>query len=57
MILTTRFETAFGYATRLHSRQLRKGTTVPYIAHLLGVCSIALEYGANEVALERLAGV
>ena len=35
-------------AARLHADQSRKGTDVPYLAHLLGVCSIALEYGASE---------
>ena len=28
--------------------QLRKGANIPYISHLLGVASIAMEYGANE---------
>jgi GTP pyrophosphokinase len=27
---------------------MRKATEIPYLAHLLGVASIALEYGANE---------
>src|SRR5262249_43734156 len=31
-----------------HSGQMRKASGIPYIAHLLGVASIALEYGANE---------
>ena len=48
MALTSRFESALGYAARLHANQLRKGTTIPYVAHLLGVCSIALAHGANE---------
>ena len=47
-MLTTRFEEALTYATRLHSTQVRKGTNTPYIAHLLGVASIALENGADE---------
>jgi GTP pyrophosphokinase len=46
--LSTRFEDALVYATRLHARQKRKGKDVPYIAHLLGVASIALEFGADE---------
>ena len=46
--LTPRFEEALVYATRLHARQFRKGTAVPYVAHLLGVTSIALLFGANE---------
>jgi GTP pyrophosphokinase len=27
---------------------VRKGTTIPYLSHLLGTCAIALDYGANE---------
>jgi len=48
MALTARFEEALVYATQLHSKQIRKGSGVPYVSHLLGVCSLALEYGANE---------
>jgi len=48
MTLSPRFEEALLYAARLHANQLRKGGSVPYIAHLLGVASIALQYGANE---------
>lgn len=48
MFLTERFEQALLYATQLHNQQLRKGTTVPYVSHLLGVASLVLEHGANE---------
>ena len=48
MILSTRFEEALVFATQLHREQTRKGTTIPYIAHLLGVTSIVLEHGGNE---------
>ncbi len=48
MILSNRFSEALTYATQLHATQIRKGSGVPYIAHLLGTASIALEYGANE---------
>ena len=48
MILSERFTDALTYATKLHANQVRKGSGVPYVAHLLGVASIALEYGANE---------
>jgi (p)ppGpp synthase/HD superfamily hydrolase len=48
MFLTVRFEEALVYATRLHAGQLRKGSGVPYVAHLLGVASLALEHGADE---------
>lgn len=48
MMLSQRFADALLYANKLHAQQTRKGGEVPYIAHLLGVASIALEYGANE---------
>jgi GTP pyrophosphokinase len=48
MLLSTRFEEALVFATRLHREQVRKGTTIPYISHLLGVASIVLEHGGNE---------
>ncbi|WP_193196505.1 HD domain-containing protein [Nostoc sp. MG11] len=47
-MLSERFTAALVYATQLHANQVRKGSGVPYIAHLLGVASITLEYGANE---------
>ena len=47
-MLSERFTAALTYATQLHANQVRKGSGVPYITHLLGVASIALEYGANE---------
>ena len=43
-----RFEQALQYAALIHAGQIRKGTEIPYLAHLLGVASIALEHGANE---------
>ncbi|MBF2002332.1 MAG: bifunctional (p)ppGpp synthetase/guanosine-3',5'-bis(diphosphate) 3'-pyrophosphohydrolase [Synechococcales cyanobacterium M58_A2018_015] len=47
-MLSDRFTEALQYATELHATQVRKGSGVPYIAHLLGVTSLALEYGATE---------
>ena len=35
-------------AAQIHRDQVRKGTTIPYVSHLLGTCAIAFEYGANE---------
>ena len=46
--MTKQFEKALVYATRIHGGQFRKKTRIPYIAHILGVTTIALEYGANE---------
>jgi (p)ppGpp synthase/HD superfamily hydrolase len=48
MQLSRQFEKALTYATRIHGGQLRKKTRIPYIAHILGVAAIAMEYGANE---------
>jgi GTP pyrophosphokinase len=48
MKLSPKFEKALVYATRIHHGQLRKKTRIPYIAHILGVAVIALEYGATE---------
>lgn len=48
VILSERFEKALIYATVIHAGQFRKDMGVPYIAHLLGVASIAFEYGADE---------
>ncbi len=48
MMLSERFTDGLTFATRLHANQTRKGSGVPYIAHLLGVASIVLERGANE---------
>jgi (p)ppGpp synthase/HD superfamily hydrolase len=47
-LLTERFEAALHYATRHHARQLRKGTPVPYAAHLLGAASLVLEMQGGE---------
>jgi GTP pyrophosphokinase len=46
--LTARFTHALALAANIHRRQARKGTQVPYMAHILGVAAIALEHGANE---------
>ena len=46
--LTARFTDALALAANIHRHQARKGTQVPYMAHILGVASIALEHAANE---------
>ena len=48
MKLSKKFEEALIYATRAHGNQTRKKTGIPFVAHILGVTAIALEYGANE---------
>lgn len=47
-LLTERYADALQLAWRLHARQVRKGTTIPYVSHLIAVSGIALEHGANE---------
>jgi (p)ppGpp synthase/HD superfamily hydrolase len=46
--LGRRFEQALLFATRKHAGQHRKGTAVPYVAHLLGVAGLVLEAGGDE---------
>jgi (p)ppGpp synthase/HD superfamily hydrolase len=48
IILTDRFEDALGFAAHLHARQRRKGTSIPYVAHLMSVASLVLENGGDE---------
>jgi (p)ppGpp synthase/HD superfamily hydrolase len=46
--LGPRFLRAFLFAAEKHSGQARKASTIPYIAHLMGVASLALEAGGDE---------
>jgi (p)ppGpp synthase/HD superfamily hydrolase len=48
MTLSERFDAALSLARRVHRDQYRKGSHVPYIAHVIGVASIVLEYGGTE---------
>lgn len=47
-MLTGRFDEALAFASRLHREQVRKGSGIPYVAHLLATASLALENGADE---------
>ena len=54
-ILTDRFDRALLYATHVHGGQVRKGTSIPYIAHLLAVAATVLEYdGSEDMAIAGL---
>ncbi len=46
--LGARFLRAFAFAAEKHSGQTRKASTIPYIAHLMGVTSLVLEAGGDE---------
>ena len=41
------FERALAFATRLHARQVRKQTDIPYISHLIAVAGLVLEHGGD----------
>lgn len=47
-VATPRFLDALDYAVRLHGTDVRKSTSVPYVAHLLGVCALVLLDGGTE---------
>ena len=46
--MLSRFEQALVFASQKHRTQTRKGTAIPYIAHLMQVAGLALENGAKE---------
>ena len=43
-----RLHQALDYVADAHNGQVRKGTAMPYLAHLLGVCALVLEHGGDE---------
>jgi len=46
--LSPRFDEALQYAFSLHATQVRKGTGIPYMAHLMSVAALVLEDGGDE---------
>jgi len=47
-VLGPQFDEAEAYARVAHADHVRKGSGVPYMAHLLGVASLVLEDGGDE---------
>ena len=47
-MLTDRYKDAMLFAARLHDSQMRKGTEVAYLSHLLAVSSLVIENGGSE---------
>lgn len=47
-MLADRFDNAFHCAHRLHRTQTRKGTTIPYVSHLMAVAALVVEHGGSE---------
>ena len=48
MVLTERFDDAFNFAHKLHRDQTRKGTSIPYVSHLMAVAALVVEHGGDE---------
>jgi (p)ppGpp synthase/HD superfamily hydrolase len=48
MSLSDRFDNALVYASQLHRDQVRKGSGIPYVAHLLSVSSRVIVAGGSE---------
>jgi len=46
--LTEKFTQAVDYARIAHGQQVRKGSGIPYLYHLLGVASLVIGYGGTE---------
>jgi (p)ppGpp synthase/HD superfamily hydrolase len=46
--LGPRFLRAFQFAAEKHAGQTRKASSIPYLAHLMGVASLVLEAGGDE---------
>jgi (p)ppGpp synthase/HD superfamily hydrolase len=46
--LTERYSDALTFAAEAHRSQVRKGTSVPYLSHLLAVSGLVLEHGGDE---------
>lgn len=47
-LTSPRFAEALEAAALMFAGKSKKGSTIPYVSHLLGVCAIALEHGATE---------
>lgn len=45
---SARIGAAVSLAAQLHTDQVRKGTSIPYLAHLLAVASLVMEHGGDE---------
>jgi (p)ppGpp synthase/HD superfamily hydrolase len=43
-----RLASAMSYAALIHGTQKRKGTTIPYVSHLMSVSALVMEYGGDE---------
>ena len=47
-VVGPKFDEAVRYARELHHDQVRKGTQIPYLSHLLGAAALVLDQGGDE---------
>lgn len=47
-MLSHKYDEALLYASELHRTQVRKGTSIPYLSHLLSVSALVLKNGGDE---------
>ena len=45
--LTERFDDALAFARQRHNTQVRKGTDIPYVGHLMSTAALVLEAGGD----------
>ena len=43
-----RLASAMAYAALIHGTQKRKGTSIPYVSHLMSVSALVMEFGGDE---------
>lgn len=43
-----RLASAMSYAALIHGTQKRKGTSIPYVSHLMSVSALVMEFGGDE---------
>lgn len=48
MLNHQRLAEAFAFAATAHAAQVRKGTPIPYVSHLMSVSALVLEHGGDE---------
>lgn len=48
LYLSERYLRAFEFAFQKHRRQLRKGSGVPYLSHVMSVSALVMEHGGGE---------
>jgi (p)ppGpp synthase/HD superfamily hydrolase len=48
MLNHQRLAEAFAFAATAHAAQVRKGTAIPYVAHVMSVSALVLEHGGDE---------